>query len=376
MLTDGKGRTVNFKNSILVMTSNVGSRRILDIVRNDIAEVASEIEYTKTNGSSAPSPVPISQKSEAKLDIEPMKPEDVLEKMQSNPQAGAMMLKASQDPELMEAMRTAMNGSPADLLKQGRDNPKIAKFLQELWSILEEDGVPTPSQSELAGSGLDAVRNSLQETLSQLPFGDNDTTDAALLGVAETISSQEVLDHPLYAELVSAVKEELEDAMRPELLNRIDEIVVFSPLNPDDLYRIARILVEKTIERAVLEQKMDLIVEDSVVNRIMEEGSASADQFGARPMRRAAQRYVEDSVSDAIVQGFLKEGDAATIEIGSRSARKDTIVITRKHDGESISIEVEDADGGIGNTKRKPVISAEPNGSQAVTQLAQPSSML
>eukprot|EP00977_Amphora_coffeiformis_P027707 scaffold34634_cov171-Amphora_coffeaeformis.AAC.16 len=316
MLTDGKGRTVNFKNSILVMTSNVGSRRILDIVRNDIAEVSSEIEHMKTNGSSG---------NEGRLDIEPMKPEDVLEKMQSNPRA--------------------------------------------------EDGVPTP-QAEPAGSGLDAIRSSLQKTISQLPPGGKDNVVAADVGDAGITSTQEALDHPLYTELVSAVKEELEDAMRPELLNRIDEIVVFSPLSPDDLSMIARILVEKTIERAVLEQKMDLFVGDSVVNRIMEEGSASADQFGARPMRRAAQRYVEDSVSDAIVQGFLKEGEAATIEIGSRSGRKDTIVITRKHDGKSMSIVVEDADGGIGNSKPKSRKAMAPNGSQPGTELAQTSSML
>ena len=356
VLTDGKGRTVNFKNSILVMTSNVGSKRILEIVRKDLREVSREIlDTTKTNGESAISSPSTANK---KLDIEPLKPEEVLEKMQSNPKAGAMMLEASRDPELMEAMRTAMNGSPADLLQRGRDNPKIAKFLQELWAILEEDGVPTPAQPESnpVQSGLDAIRGSLQETISALSDSAENIV-ATTTGDATTESSNdESLDHPLYADLVSAVKEELESAMRPELLNRIDEIVVFSPLSTNDLAMIARILVDKTIQRAVLEQKMDLFVGDSVVNRIMEEGSANADQFGARPMRRAAQRYVEDSVSDAIVQGFLKEGEAATIELGSRNGqrRRDTIIITRKHDGKSISVEVEDADGCIGNSKSRP----------------------
>lgn len=357
ILTDGKGRTVNFKNSILVMTSNVGSKRILGIVRDGAKQSPKSTESIPTNGSSTTALAAPTKANDGKLDIEPMKPEDLLEKMQSNPQAGAMLLKASQDPELMEAMRTAMDGSPADLLRKGRENLKVANFLKELWAILEEDGVSTPSPPEAmadaAKSGLDAIRGSFQDTISQWTETAKESFATNLVTEIETSSTKEKTDHPLYTELVTAVKEELESVMRPELLNRIDEIVVFSPLSPEDLRMIARILVDKTISRAVSEQKMDIFVADSVVNRIMEEGSANADQFGARPMRRAAQRYVEDSVSDAIVQGFLKQGDGATIELGSRAGNRDCISIIRKHDGKSLSIEVEDADGGIGSTKSK-----------------------
>lgn len=258
MLTDGKGRTVNFKNAILVMTSNVGSRRILDIVRS------------RARADRAP--------ATSKLPIEVMQPEFVVTKK------GKKKKKA--------------NGSSA----AKKDNRKLE-------------------------------------------------TEPMELEVVEKANGAEVMDHPLYAELVSAVKEELEVVMRPELLNRIDEIVVFSPLARDDLRMIARILVDKTIERALQEQKMDLTVEESVVSQIMEEGSANADQFGARPMRRAAQRFVEDSVSDAIVQGFLKEGDAATVGLGPRKGRRYTVQIQRKHDDELMFVDIEDADGGIGSAQ-------------------------
>ena len=80
----------------------------------------------------------------------------------------------------------------------------------------------------------------------------------------------------------------------------------------------------------------------------MHDGSANAAQFGARPMRRAAQRYFEDTVSDAIIRGFLKEGDTATVEMSMDSAhdgRSCTKVI--REDGEALTVVVEDASGGM-----------------------------
>jgi len=159
-------------------------------------------------------------------------------------------------------------------------------------------------------------------------------------------------DHALYPELARVVKEELKSAMKPELLNRINEmIVVFSPLSLTDLSSIAELLIQKTVDRAYSEQKMQLTVEPAVIQRVTEEGSANADQFGARPMRRAVQRFVEDSLSNAIIQGFLQEGDAATINlfIGHRAGGKERVIIMRAHDQESQEVQVEDADGGIGS---------------------------
>lgn len=157
-------------------------------------------------------------------------------------------------------------------------------------------------------------------------------------------------DHELYPELTRVVKEELEAEMKPELLNRIDEIVVFSPLSGTDLSDISQLLVQKVVERAASEQKMTLTVDSSVIRRVVEEGSSNAAQFGARPMRRAAQRFVEDSLSDAIVQGFLKEGDAATIQLApSTKDGKDRVMIVRERDGETFEAQIEDGNGGIGS---------------------------
>jgi ATP-dependent Clp protease ATP-binding subunit ClpC len=136
--------------------------------------------------------------------------------------------------------------------------------------------------------------------------------------------------------------------MKPEFLNRIDEIVVFSPLSGSDLALIAGLIVDKIITRASLEHAMQLTVTSDLVDKIVREGSTSADEFGARPMRRAAQRFVEDSLSDAIIQGFLKRGDAATISLAPPHLDgKDRVVIVSS-DGNRFEVEIEES-GGIGS---------------------------
>ena len=371
ILTDGKGRTINFKNTILVMTSNVGSQRIQEIVRGSQSDESVTQE---------PTPAP-RQTSSPKLDIQPMEPEEVLKKMQSNPKAAELMLKASSDPEIMGAMRTAMNGSPADLLKAGRENPAVAEFLEELWGVMEGDDIDVPSAptamesvSNSVESGLGAIRASFEDSMSQ--WGDK-AKNSFVSGLANQMSpstgvieKESQIDHHLYPEMAKAVKEELESNMRPEFLNRIDEIVVFSPLSTSNLAKITRLIVDRTIERAVAEQKMQLNIEDCVIDRIMHEGVVRADQFGARPIRRAAQRYVEDSLSEAIIQGFLKEGDQASLRVAFDSNRasgqKEIVTIQRATDGQTLTVEVGDAEGGIGSYQSNGSSwKIEPNGSSA-----------
>jgi ATP-dependent Clp protease ATP-binding subunit ClpC len=62
-------------------------------------------------------------------------------------------------------------------------------------------------------------------------------------------------------------------------------------------------------------------VDETLTRRIVEEGSSNADQFGARPMCRAAQCYVEDSLSEAFIGGFLQEGSVVTLSLGDYTPR-------------------------------------------------------
>lgn len=387
ILTDGKGRTVSFKNVILVMTSNVGSKRILDVSREDISldnETETPIKVTRDISlEAARKAIDSSKKSSSP---EPLRPEQVLQRMQNSPEAAKLMMEASQDPVIMKAMRTAMDGSPAELLEAGKQNPTVANFLGRLWAVLEEDGPMTKSETFEASekkvdppkangtkkpeaeangkSALDAIRDAVQSTtsgwdnpaktefstglLEQLEDmgGKGDETTAEMM----TADERNNILYPRYMEVVT---EALEETMKPELLNRIDEIVVFSPLSQNDLSNIAELIMQKTVDRAEKEKEgMELLVQPGLVEKVVQEGSAFAAQFGARPMRRAAQRFLEDPVSDAIVQGFLDESDIAEIDLvhetGNDGFGLDTIRITRRRDGKTLDVIIEEGTGGIG----------------------------
>jgi ATP-dependent Clp protease ATP-binding subunit ClpA len=316
-VTDGKGRTVNFKNCVIVMTSNVGSRRILEVCRNrgPIINGGMDSPFIKKEAAMA-----VSSASG------PLEPEFILKRMQDNPKVASLIMKASTDGGVMEGIRTAMNGSPADLLKAAKSDPALAQFLQNVWNEISEEELMSSSTSA-SQSGLDAIRSSTEKRLP----ADNDDMDS------------------LYLELSAVVKEELETAMRPELLNRIDEIVVFSPLSSSNLYNIAVRNVDLIIQRATEEHLFSIDVDERLIGRIVEEGSSNADQFGARPMRRAAQRYVEDSLSEAIIGGFLQEGSLVKLSLGEYTSRGKPSV-TVECAGKLLNVEIEDDSGGIGTT--------------------------
>jgi len=105
------------------------------------------------------------------------------------------------------------------------------------------------------------------------------------------------------SEIESVVKQELEQAMRPELLNRIDEIIIFNPLTYDILKDIARNMIDAVVKRAASDQKINIAPTENMVEIITTEGFQS--EFGARPVRRAVKRFLEDTMAEAIVRDFV-----------------------------------------------------------------------
>eukprot|EP00536_Pseudo-nitzschia_multiseries_P013600 jgi/Psemu1/68775/estExt_Genemark1.C_5930002 len=142
------------------------------------------------------------------------------------------------------------------------------------------------------------------------------------------------------------VKSALEEAMRPEFLNRIDEIIVFSPLPYDELKAISKNLIDNTIKRVADDSNIQLTVSDNIAEVVTREALGGASIYGARPIRRAVQRYLEDTMAEAIMDDFIQEGDAVTVNLKDPNSGKYVIEIRRELDGATFLIDV-DEDAGI-----------------------------
>ena len=104
------------------------------------------------------------------------------------------------------------------------------------------------------------------------------------------------------------VTQELKKELKPELINRIDEIIVFNKLGKQELKQIVDLMIEETLER--LEKKnIELEVEENVKDLIVNKGTDV--MYGARPLRRAMQNILEDKIAQELLDGNLQEGDMA-----------------------------------------------------------------
>jgi ATP-dependent Clp protease ATP-binding subunit ClpC len=115
-----------------------------------------------------------------------------------------------------------------------------------------------------------------------------------------------------YNRIRSLVNEELKSYFRPEFLNRLDEIIVFRQLNKEEVKAISEILLKEVFQR-LTEKDISLEVTDKFKERIVDEGFNPA--YGARPLRRAIMRLLEDVLAEEILSGRLREGDTATVDI-------------------------------------------------------------
>ena len=102
------------------------------------------------------------------------------------------------------------------------------------------------------------------------------------------------------------VMEEVKQLFRPEFLNRIDEIIVFRQLQNDDMKKIVTLMTKELIKRAKEQLDLTLVIRDSVKQYIVEKGTDK--KFGARPLRRAVQREIEDKLAESFLLGEVKRG--------------------------------------------------------------------
>ncbi|MEH2262709.1 ATP-dependent Clp protease ATP-binding subunit [Nostoc sp.] len=115
-----------------------------------------------------------------------------------------------------------------------------------------------------------------------------------------------------YNRIRSLVNEELKQYFRPEFLNRLDEIIVFRQLNKPEVTQIAEIMLKEVFGR-LTEKGITLEVTDRFKDRLIQEGYSPS--YGARPLRRAIMRLLEDSLAEEILSGRIKDGDTALVDV-------------------------------------------------------------
>nr|UAD88303.1 Clp protease ATP binding subunit [Gracilaria tikvahiae] len=115
-----------------------------------------------------------------------------------------------------------------------------------------------------------------------------------------------------YNRIRSLVNEELKQYFRPEFLNRLDEIIVFRQLTKDEVREIAEIMLQEVFER-IKQQKIEIEVTERFKNRLVDEGYNPS--YGARPLRRAVMRLLEDSLAEEVLSGKIKAGDSAVVDV-------------------------------------------------------------
>lgn len=118
------------------------------------------------------------------------------------------------------------------------------------------------------------------------------------------------------------ILDKLKDVFRPEFLNRIDEIVSFDPLNKEQLLQIVDLMLKDTLV-ALKEKDIQMDVTKKAKDFILEKGTDI--KFGARPLRRAIQRYIEDELSEMILKSELSDGQKVKIDLAKDNLKFEVV---------------------------------------------------
>jgi len=115
-----------------------------------------------------------------------------------------------------------------------------------------------------------------------------------------------------YDKLEARVKDALKETFKPEFLNRVDEIIVFTPLEKKELREIVDLMLKEVVEE-VGEKKITMNISKAVADFILEKGYD--DKYGARPLRRTIQKYIEDEIAEHYLQNEFTEGSNISVEL-------------------------------------------------------------
>ena len=115
-----------------------------------------------------------------------------------------------------------------------------------------------------------------------------------------------------YQSMRARVMDEVNRTFKPEFLNRLDEIIVFRPLTREDIVSITDMMLKEIKRRLKEEKEISLSITEAAKNFLIDKGYD--EKYGARPLRRTIQKYIEDSLADEILEGSIRQGDVVRVD--------------------------------------------------------------
>ena len=189
---------------------------------------------------------------------------------------------------------------------------EIEKAHSDVWNMLLqilEEGKLTDSMGRIVN-----FRNTIILMTSNV--GSDTLKKSSTMGFAP------ITDESSYEKARERVLEEAKKTFRPEFLNRLDDLIVFRSFTKPDLIQILSLEVEKVLER-LRKKNLRLELDEKAKDFLVEKGYDP--QYGARPMRRAVERFFEDPLAEEILKGVLSEGGLIQVTAG-----KDKLVFSQK----------------------------------------------
>src|SRR5574338_723609 len=128
-----------------------------------------------------------------------------------------------------------------------------------------------------------------------------------------------------FARIAETVKDELQHVFNPEFLNRLDDVIVFHPLAKEHIAQIVGILL-KDVQKRLAEEELTLRLTEGGSDFLV--GHGFDEHFGARPLKRAIQRFIEDPLSEKILVGEFAKGDEIEVDVSADKTKLDFRVLT------------------------------------------------
>jgi ATP-dependent Clp protease ATP-binding subunit ClpC len=128
-----------------------------------------------------------------------------------------------------------------------------------------------------------------------------------------------------FERMAEKVKEEMTHVFNPEFLNRLDDVIVFHPLSESDIAQIVNILL-KDVQKRLGDEELTLKLTEGGSQFLVKNGFD--EKFGARPLKRSIQKYIEDPLSEKILGGEFQKGDEIEVDVAPTGDKLDFRVLT------------------------------------------------